>query len=46
MFSPTGGMSAFRIGPAATLLPNGTVLITGGVPSLQDPAAVTAELYK
>jgi hypothetical protein len=43
-FSPTGSMSIARTGHTATLLNNGTVLITGGVnPVLGSDA--TAEIY-
>ncbi len=44
-FTPTGNMTTARGGHTATLLPNGKVLIAGGVgDSLQQPLA-SAELY-
>ena len=42
-FTPTGSMTTARTGHAATLLPNGKVLITGGRDGMQPLAS--AELY-
>ena len=44
LFSPTGMMTSPRQGPTATLLPDGKVLITGGVDNNQN-VLDTAELY-
>ena len=43
-FAATGTMITTRLGYTATLLPDGKVLIAGGVDALSDPLA-TAELY-
>ena len=43
-FTATGTMITTRLGYTATLLPDGKVLIAGGVDALSDPLA-TAELY-
>ena len=42
-FGPTGGMEIGRSGHAATLLPNGSVLVAGGGIF---PGLVSAELYQ
>jgi N-acetylneuraminic acid mutarotase len=48
-WSPTGSMTATRIGQTATLLPNGTVLVAGGLPNSANPtggsALASAEIY-
>ncbi len=44
-FTRTGAMSAARFAHTATLLPNGKVLIAGGLPSDSAGALLTAELY-
>jgi hypothetical protein len=44
-FSPTGGMVSSRQAHTATLLNDGTVLLTGGINGTV-PALATAELYK
>jgi hypothetical protein len=43
-FSSTGTMTSARTGPTATLLPDGQVLITGGIDN-DDTVLDTAELY-
>jgi hypothetical protein len=45
LFSPAGYMTTARVAHTATLLPDGTVLITGGISS-SDTAVVSAEIYK
>ncbi|OFW42315.1 MAG: hypothetical protein A3J28_14945 [Acidobacteria bacterium RIFCSPLOWO2_12_FULL_60_22] len=47
-FIPTGSMSSARVNHTATLLPNGKVLLVGGVASISPPPVVilaSAELY-
>jgi hypothetical protein len=43
-FTPTGSMNVERVGHTATLLPDGEVLIVGGLTNTED-ALATAELY-
>ena len=45
-FSVTGSMSMGRSGPTATLLPNGRVLIAGGVGGPRGAPLASAELYQ
>ena len=44
-FTPTGAMATARYAPAATLLPNGKVLVSGGLDTFAAAALSTAELY-
>jgi Bacterial Ig-like domain (group 2) len=45
VFTSTGGMATARLGHTATLLPNGKVLIVGGVPTSLSQPTVAAEIY-
>jgi len=44
-FASTGNMATARLGHTATLLPNGKVLIVGGVPTSVSQPTVAAEIY-
>jgi hypothetical protein len=45
VFRSTGNMATARLGHAATLLPDGKVLIVGGVPMSVSQPTATAEIY-
>jgi len=45
LFAPTGSMAIERLGHTATLLPDGKVLIAGGVLSYDSPPTNLAEVY-
>jgi Kelch motif protein len=44
-FSPTGGLNEGRVGPTVTLLPDGRVLVAGGLDASRNAALASAELF-